>query len=89
LRPRERRKRTKPKKEQDRASQRNRDAADEGEGVLADQEYGASLFVMAGLVPAIHVFVSASSKQDVDHRVKPCDDDPILSYPAKARLRGR
>jgi hypothetical protein len=30
--------------------------------------------VMAGLDPAIHVFVS---KQDVDHRDKPGDDEPL------------
>jgi hypothetical protein len=29
---------------------------------------------MAGLDPAIHVFVSRESKQDVDHRDKPGDD---------------
>jgi hypothetical protein len=29
---------------------------------------------MAGLDPAIHVFVSDKRKQDVDHRVKPGDD---------------
>jgi hypothetical protein len=31
--------------------------------------------VMAGLDPAIHVFVSTETKQDVDHRDKPGDDD--------------
>jgi hypothetical protein len=30
---------------------------------------------MAGLDPAIHVFVSWKSKQGVDHRDKPGDDD--------------
>jgi hypothetical protein len=29
---------------------------------------------MAGLVPAIHVFVSRERKQEVDHRDKPGDD---------------
>jgi len=34
-----------------------------------------SLYVMAGLVPAIHVFFDLNSKQDVDARVKPAHDD--------------
>ena len=56
--------------------QRNGDAADEGGVVLADQDHGRyPLLVMAGLDPAIHVFVSLQSKEDVDHRVKPGDDD--------------
>jgi hypothetical protein len=33
------------------------------------------ILVMAGLDPAIHVFVSMLRKQDVDHRDKPGDDD--------------
>jgi hypothetical protein len=33
---------------------------------------GRSVFVMAGLVPAIHVFLRC--KQDVDARVKPAHD---------------
>ena len=37
---------------------------------------GTLSFVMAGLDPAIHVFVSAK-KEDVDHRVKPGDDDAV------------
>jgi hypothetical protein len=32
---------------------------------------------MAGLVPAIHVFLTSKKKQDVDHRVKPGDDDRV------------
>jgi hypothetical protein len=31
-------------------------------------------FVMAGRVPAIHVFISQKRKQDMDHRDKPGDD---------------
>jgi hypothetical protein len=33
---------------------------------------------MAGLVPAIHVFVSEQPKQDVDHRDKPGDDEKTV-----------
>jgi hypothetical protein len=32
---------------------------------------------MAGLDPAIHDFLSVKRKQDVDHRVKPGDDERI------------
>ena len=35
------------------------------------------LRVMAGLDPAIHVFWARSRKGDVDHRVKPGDDDGV------------
>jgi hypothetical protein len=35
--------------------QRNRDAADKGGIVLADQEHGLVPFVIAGLDPAIHL----------------------------------
>ena len=34
---------------------------------------------MAGLDPAIHVFVSKEGKQDVDHRDKPGDDAALRS----------
>jgi hypothetical protein len=37
--------------------------------------FASSISVMAGLDPAIHVFVSRERKQDVDHRVKPGDDE--------------
>ena len=71
--------------------QRNGDAADEGGVVLADQDHGRyPLLVMAGLDPAIHVFVSLQSKEDVDHRVKPGDDDwsmtPKRAYPSPSSL---
>jgi len=38
---------------------------------------------MAGLVPAIHVFLQQLSREDVDARVKPGHDEPsgLLSYP--------
>jgi hypothetical protein len=32
---------------------------------------------MAGLDPAIHVFLAGVRKQDVDHRDKPGDDEPL------------
>jgi hypothetical protein len=35
---------------------------------------GLSWLVVAGLDPAIHVFISRTRKQDVDHRDKPGDD---------------
>jgi hypothetical protein len=48
-----------------------------------------SLFVMAGLVPAIHVFLDAAPKQDVDARHKAGHDGVyhsarLLSFTASA-----
>jgi hypothetical protein len=34
---------------------------------------------MAGLDPAIHVFVTRKRKQDVDHRDKPGDDGEFVA----------
>jgi hypothetical protein len=42
---------------------------------------------MAGLDPAIHVFVTKNRKQDVDHRDKPGDDVEFVAGVSAAPMR--
>src|SRR4029077_4947277 len=65
-------------------------ASGRGDGCWSPGDMSLS-FVMAGLDPAIHVFVSHRRKQDVDARDKPAHDEgdsrALLIIPSALKVR--